>query len=227
MREKQTMPRKPATPGVDRRQQLLEAALPIFAEKGFEAATTKEITDQAGVNQGLIYFYFESKADIFFATFEHHAQLLLAQLDTIFEQEHDEDPARDLVRLLRQIMTTLDTPQGIGLLRIMHQIAGSGTPGGPLSEHAERRWRSLSSLWKHLTQRLSAYLTAQIAQGKLRPVNTGLAASVMARTIVFSIGQSQGKLPQVLPSTQEQAEMIVTLFCYGLLPREEQANPPR
>jgi len=54
------MPRKPAIPGVDRRQQLLEVALVVFAEQGFEAATTKEITDRAGVNQGLIYFYFES-----------------------------------------------------------------------------------------------------------------------------------------------------------------------
>ena len=52
------MPRKPAVAGVDRRQQILEAALSVFAERGFEAATNKEITERAGVNQGLIYFYF-------------------------------------------------------------------------------------------------------------------------------------------------------------------------
>ena len=50
------MSRKPAMPGVDRRQQILEAALSVFAERGFEAATNKEITERAGVNQGLIYF---------------------------------------------------------------------------------------------------------------------------------------------------------------------------
>lgn len=58
------MPLKPALPGADRRQHILEAALPVFAEQGFEAATNKEITERAGVNQGLIYFYFESKQDI-------------------------------------------------------------------------------------------------------------------------------------------------------------------
>ena len=52
--EDQSMPRKPAVPGVDRRQQILEAALSVFAEQGFEAATNKEITERAGVNQGLI-----------------------------------------------------------------------------------------------------------------------------------------------------------------------------
>ncbi len=75
------MPRKPATPGVDRGQQIVEAALSVFAQRGFEAATNQEITERAGVNQGLIYFYFESKADVFFAAFEYHARLVMAQLD--------------------------------------------------------------------------------------------------------------------------------------------------
>jgi len=217
------MPRKPAISGVDRRQQLLEVALSVFAEQGFEAATTKEITDRAGVNQGLIYFYFESKADIFLATFEHHARLVLAQLDTIFEQEHDEDPATDLTRLLRQIMVVLDTPQAINLLRMMHQIASSRTPEGPIS--GQEKWQAVSMLWRHLSQRLCAYLDSQVARGKLRPVKTGLAASLMTRTLLSSIvGRLPGRLAYVLPSTQEQAEMIATLFCYGLLPREEQAD---
>ena len=219
------MPRKPAVSGIDRRQQLLEAALSVFAEKGFEAATTKEITERTGVNQGLIYFYFESKADIFFATFEYHAQLVQAQLDTIFEQEHEEDPANDLMHLLRQIMLVLDTPAAINLLRIMHQIAGSRTPEGPLSDLKEER--SLSMLWVYLIRRLCAYLDSQVARGRLRPVKTALAAGLMTRTMLSSIGnQSQGDLVRARPSVPEQAEMIATLFCYGLLPRQEQADTP-
>src|SRR5215831_18093570 len=99
------MPRKPATPGVDRRQQILEAALAIFAERGFETATNKDITEQAGVNQGLIYFYFESKADVFFAAFEYHARQVMTQLDEVFAQEWDEDTAAGLTRLLKGIVT--------------------------------------------------------------------------------------------------------------------------
>ena len=217
------MPRKPAISGVDRRQQLLEAALSVFAEQGFEAATTKEITERTGVNQGLIYFYFESKADVFFATFEHHARLVLAQLDTIFEQGHDEDPATELVRLLQQIMLVLDTPHAINLLRIMHQVAGSHTPRGPLSDQEEQR--SLIMLWEYLTRRLCAYLDSQVTHGRLRPVKTPLAAALMTRTLLSSIGnRSQGNLARAQPSQQEQAEMIATLFCYGLLPRDEQAD---
>jgi AcrR family transcriptional regulator len=35
------MARRPAEPGVDRRQQILGAALDVFAEQGYEGATTK------------------------------------------------------------------------------------------------------------------------------------------------------------------------------------------
>src|SRR5215467_3292274 len=122
MGEDHRMPRKPAVPGVDRRQQILEAALSVFAEQGFEAATNKEITERAGVNQGLIYFYFESKADVFFAAFEHHARFVIAQLDAVFEHGRDEDLASGLARLLRQIVAVLDTPRTINLLRIVHQV---------------------------------------------------------------------------------------------------------
>jgi AcrR family transcriptional regulator len=219
------MPRKSSMPGVDRRQQLLEVAFSIFAERGFESTTTKEITEKAGVNQGLIYFYFESKADIFFATFEYHAQLVLAQFDAVFEQEHDEDLTTDLTRLLLQIMTVLDMPQAVKLLRIMHQFTGS-LPPRPLSEHTEQRWRSISMVWKHLTQRLNVYLTDQVTSGKIRLVNTHLAAGVIARTMLSSVGRSQSNLARMLPSQQEHAEMIVSLFCYGLLPRNEQIETP-
>jgi len=102
------MPRKPTMPGVDRRQQILEAALSVFAERGFEAATNKDITERAGVNQGLIYFYFESKADVFFAAFEYHARFVMAQLDAVFDEVRDEDPAIGFGRLLKQLVAVLD-----------------------------------------------------------------------------------------------------------------------
>jgi AcrR family transcriptional regulator len=43
------------------REQLLEAALRLFAERGFKGATVREIAREAGVSQGLIRFHFGSK----------------------------------------------------------------------------------------------------------------------------------------------------------------------
>ena len=44
------MPRKSTSTARDRRQCILEAALDVFAERGFEATTTKEIAERAEVN---------------------------------------------------------------------------------------------------------------------------------------------------------------------------------
>ena len=48
-----------------RPQEILEAALSVFAEKGFAAARMDEIATRARVSKGTIYLYFESKEAVF------------------------------------------------------------------------------------------------------------------------------------------------------------------
>jgi AcrR family transcriptional regulator len=52
--------RKQARPG-----EILDAALKVFAEKGFAAARMEDIAREAGVTKGTIYLYFESKEAVF------------------------------------------------------------------------------------------------------------------------------------------------------------------
>jgi len=59
-----------------RREQILEAATRVFAEKGFRRATTREVAREAGVSEGTIYNYFEDKD-----------ALLVAILDGLNETE--------------------------------------------------------------------------------------------------------------------------------------------
>ncbi len=47
-----------------RRRQILEAAVVVFAEKGYHRATIKDIARHAGVADGTIYNYFKNKQDI-------------------------------------------------------------------------------------------------------------------------------------------------------------------
>src|SRR3954462_4137403 len=49
----------------DRPAEIIEAAILVFAEKGFAAAKLDEIARQAGVSKGALYLYFETKEDIF------------------------------------------------------------------------------------------------------------------------------------------------------------------
>lgn len=50
-----------------RRNQILDAATTVFAEKGFHRATIKDIARQAGIADGTIYTYFASKTDVLLA----------------------------------------------------------------------------------------------------------------------------------------------------------------
>jgi AcrR family transcriptional regulator len=49
----------------ERRRQILDAALTVFSRKGFHAANVSDVAAEAGVSQGTIYWYFDSKDELF------------------------------------------------------------------------------------------------------------------------------------------------------------------
>ena len=53
-----------------RRNQILDAAAKVFAEKGFHAATLKNIATEAGIAHGSIYTYFENKTALLLGIFD-------------------------------------------------------------------------------------------------------------------------------------------------------------
>jgi AcrR family transcriptional regulator len=50
----------------ERREQILSAALKVFATKGFAATKISDIVSKGGMSHGLVYHYFRSKEEIFF-----------------------------------------------------------------------------------------------------------------------------------------------------------------
>jgi AcrR family transcriptional regulator len=54
----------------ERPDEIVSAALAVFAEKGFAAAKLDDIAARAGVSKGAVYLYFETKEDIFRAVVE-------------------------------------------------------------------------------------------------------------------------------------------------------------
>lgn len=55
--------------GILARRRLLEAALPLFASKGYQQTSTREIADAAGANLAAINYYFGDKAGLYRAVF--------------------------------------------------------------------------------------------------------------------------------------------------------------
>ena len=96
---------RPRMSGTDRRNQLLEAALEVFARKGFDGATTKEVAAAAGVTEAIIFRHFPSKQALYTAVLDHHvqsaeAQEWLAEIRRWMEQDNDEEVLRSIARAI-------------------------------------------------------------------------------------------------------------------------------
>jgi AcrR family transcriptional regulator len=212
------MGRRPAPPGCDRRQQILAAALDVFADEGFEGATTKEIAARADVTQGLIYFYFPSKEDLYFAACAQEMKQILERLEPLAED--DETPEVVFRRAVAQLVEALDSPRSARLLRIMMRTAthieARERLGTPL-EDARCRIREQA---QRIGALFSSYLEAQMARGALRPVNAALATHLLVSGVMLTVmrrAAGDEKLAGV--SRQELVDTIVGIFLHGLQPQ--------
>jgi TetR/AcrR family transcriptional regulator, fatty acid metabolism regulator protein len=87
-----------AAAAADKRRQILDAAIRVFARQGFHACRVSDVADEAGVAYGLVYHYFQSKEEIMGTLFSERWQIML---DAIAEIDRSQDiPARDKLYLV-------------------------------------------------------------------------------------------------------------------------------
>src|SRR5438270_4212939 len=80
---------------IDRRRDLLDAAVRVFARKGFHAARVGDIAEEAGVAHGLLYHYFRSKEEVLETIFRETWTRLVEQTARI---EESGAPLREQIR---------------------------------------------------------------------------------------------------------------------------------
>lgn len=96
------MPRITKEPA-ERRQEILDTAMRLFYEKGYEKTSITDIAKEMGVAQGLCYRYFSSKEMIFDTALEQYAQMQVTQMTKgILESEHS------LKQIICEMPTFLD-----------------------------------------------------------------------------------------------------------------------
>jgi AcrR family transcriptional regulator len=76
----------------DRRRQILDAAIRVFARQGFHSTRVSDIADEAGMSYGLVYHYFTSKDEVLDTVFLDRWNVLLA---AIREIDAGDQPPRD------------------------------------------------------------------------------------------------------------------------------------
>lgn len=190
-----------------RRDQVLEAATKVFAEKGFHKATIKQIAGEAGVADGTIYNYFADKTD-----------LLLGLLDRINEtnqrqghlMEAGEGDFETFFRTyLGHRMNVLK-----GNLALFQAILPEVMVNAPLRE---RYYQTIVAPTYRVAE---DYFKALQANGTIKPLDTQLLMRVISSTLLGllissilgdeAVQEGWEKLPAVI------SEIVLT----GLLPEE-------
>ena len=99
----------------DKRQQILEAAVRVFAAQGYEKSRVGDVAREAGVAYGLVYHYFDSKEAVLEAVFREAWGRLLAAM-TLAEQTAGTAPERLELVVKIVLRTWRDDPDLVRLL---------------------------------------------------------------------------------------------------------------
>lgn len=140
-----------------RRVSILQAAIIVFAEQGYHAATVRDIAAAAEISVGTFYVYFPDKETLFVRLFEETARFLLQRLRQAFNSQTGID---------KQVEAAIRAYLNIAVYEpaVFHLIVRSGPGSIPaLSERREVFRRNLVTLWKSALDKavLAAELPAQ------------------------------------------------------------------
>jgi TetR/AcrR family transcriptional regulator, fatty acid metabolism regulator protein len=84
-----------------RREELLAAAVRVFARRGYHTSRVSDIADEAGVSHGLVYHYFASKDEVLETIFRENWGPLAAAIDEIAATE---EPAAEHIRKIAALV---------------------------------------------------------------------------------------------------------------------------
>ena len=200
----------------DRPDEIVAAALEIFAEKGFAAARLEDIAARAGVSKGAIYLYFPTKQDVFRAVVEQGVapNLNIVRANLAAPTDNFANLLRSLMKLLPGVIAT--TPIG----GIVKMVIGES-----------RNFPELAQAWHdQLVQPALAAMTDAIAaaqaNGELRPGDPrqyaiSLVSPMLAGVIWRETFMPVGAEPIDIPSL---AEEHVELWLRGVLSRAGAAS---
>jgi TetR/AcrR family transcriptional regulator, fatty acid metabolism regulator protein len=148
----------------EKRRQILDAAVRVFAQKGFHTSRVGDIAEEAGVAHGLLYHYFNSKDELLETVFHENWSVLIERIAAV---EESDEPAPQQLRHVTAILlrTWLHAPD---VVRIVVREFGRSP------EVAQR----LGELAKPI-EAIERLIARGIERGELRPdLDPQLAATV-------------------------------------------------
>ncbi|RJP30971.1 MAG: TetR family transcriptional regulator [Actinobacteria bacterium] len=162
--------REPAR--MDRRQQILDAAVEVFARKGFHKARISDITGAAGVGYSTFYLYFPNKLDLLAQGVDEILQAMFA--DVIEEIKHEANPLKRLRK--RAEVAVVAHPEFIDILSVLR-----GTTEDEPRLDAKRR-----ELYDYIAEHVSRDLGKAVRMGLIPPLDVETTAFMLVVGVLES-----------------------------------------
>jgi AcrR family transcriptional regulator len=191
----------------DRRQDILMAAMQLFAKKGFRGTTTRDLATHAEVNEAIIFRHFNTKEALYSAILEHKAGEHRAARHEVLEKlaagTDDQEFFETVGRSFLQKHETDST-----FLRL---LLFSALEGHELSD------MFMSSMLVEKNP-FAAYIERRIEEGAFRPMNAELAArGFFGMFVSYVLWQEIFGLKNKQPHDREEViRTFVSIFLTGI-----------
>lgn len=195
------------------RLRILETAEALFANRGFEGVSIREIADQAKVNSAMIYYYFGNKTGLYRGIIEKALEELTDRLTQSIKE--GKDPVERLTRYLNSHIAFLRLKSKTA--QIIFQVIYSSEAQVDLL--VEQYWS------KHFLM-VEQILKEGIAAGFFRPVDTRLATITLRGMILwyFLAAPIVSRYPGMEGYPQQfddqLADHTLNLFLQGIMRRD-------
>lgn len=180
----------------ERRNEILDAADELFAQKGFDGTSTNDILEKVGIARGTLYYHFKSKEDIMDALIERYSARLLGAA-----QEIAADKSIPIVeRIMRAVMA----------------LSISGGSSEEIMEHIHRPQNALmhQKLQKVIINGVTPILAEMIREGIDEGLfNTPIPYECMEMVVIYANAIFDDDL---VPLTQEELAQRAQAFIYNI-----------
>ncbi len=195
-----------------RHGELLDAALDLFLEHGFELTTVEMIAARINMTKRTIYARFADKASLFRGAVQRAIERQIVP-PSVLEGFDQGDLAETLASIARLRIGQVMTPNGLRLQRIINTES---------YRFPEIFTANLEQSARPVIDFVAGLLDRAIAAGQISPTDSGLAASAFMSMVVG--GQVRAIVSGRLPTEAEmdmRVDFTVRLLLDGLRPRKD------
>ncbi|MBL1074766.1 TetR/AcrR family transcriptional regulator [Nocardia sp. 2] len=167
--------RGPYGKGIERREQILEAALRTIAERGFLSTSVAELAEAVGLSQSGLLHYFGSKEELFVAVLRKRDEVDAAAMAAEYSRPES---------LLEIVRRNIEVP---GLVELFtHMQAAAADPRHPAHEYMHEHYRTSGAAFAELLRDMqrSGDLPAHVDPGQMATVFLALTDGLQSRWLI-------------------------------------------